>query len=239
MLSLSEILLTGYFWTVSAIGMVVTGCVCGLSYPFVDQKTFSRIYETVSGTIILNAMIIPGFWSFKITDLRKSKQFDRYIIISNHTSFIDTLLATQIPLKKKFIAARVFMNLPVFGWLCHAAGYVPVDKHDRSTTQPALGKSIKAMEDGCSFMIYPEGQRSDNHKILLPFKTGAFRLSQETGVPILPVVMKGTAQGMRFGGICNFANLELIIGEPIYVGKTREELLDTVDDVRKFMESHI
>ena len=48
-------------------------------------------------------------------------------------------------------------------------------------------------------MIFPEGTRSRDAR-LLPFKKGAFRLAIECGVPVLPVVVSGTAAGFQKGG---------------------------------------
>jgi 1-acyl-sn-glycerol-3-phosphate acyltransferase len=50
-----------------------------------------------------------------------------------------------------------------------------------------------------SVMLFPEGTRSRTGK-LLPFKSGAFRLAAETGFPVLPIALHGTAQGMPKGG---------------------------------------
>ncbi len=239
MIPIHEIIITLYFWIVASCSTLVTLVVCAVCYPFVDQKTFARIYELFSGFIILNCMTLPGIWTFKIIDLRADKTFDRYIMISNHASFIDTLLTTQIPLKKKYIMAKVFSKIPVFGWLCLASGHVPVDKNDKSTTEPAVEKSVKAMSDGCSFLIYPEGRRSSDPLSLLPFKTGAFRLSQKTGVPILPIVIRGTGKGMRIGAICSFADMEIVIGDPIQVEQGWENIKPAIERSREFISKHL
>jgi 1-acyl-sn-glycerol-3-phosphate acyltransferase len=47
-------------------------------------------------------------------------------------------------------------------------------------------------------MIFPEGTRSRNGA-LQGFKSGAFRLAIEAGVPVLPVAVSGTAAGLPKG----------------------------------------
>jgi 1-acyl-sn-glycerol-3-phosphate acyltransferase len=47
-------------------------------------------------------------------------------------------------------------------------------------------------------MVFAEGTRSRDGR-LLPFKSGAFRLAIETGVPVLPVAVNGTGPGMPKG----------------------------------------
>jgi 1-acyl-sn-glycerol-3-phosphate acyltransferase len=63
----------------------------------------------------------------------------------------------------------------------------------------AVAKARAYLQRGMSVMIFPEGTRSRDAR-LLPFKKGAFRLAIETGVPVLPVVVSGTAAGFQKGG---------------------------------------
>lgn len=236
---LLDLLLTLYFWTIAIIGLIVTFFTCIILYPFIDQKTFSRLYESITGYTIIYAMTIPGFWDLKITDLRKDKSWagKRYIIVANHRSFIDSLVTVVFPLKKKFMVGRIFTQIPVFGWLAKTSGHVPVDKNDASTTFDAVDRAVKTMEDGCSFMIYPEGQRSRSGK-MMKFKTGAYRMSQITGIPILPVCLKGTNKGMRFGAIVSTANIELIIGEPFNVPDGWSSIHRYIDHTKSFIKEY-
>ncbi len=238
MTQIYEIAITIYLGLVLILTFLISIPILAVCYPFVDEKTFARINEVIGGTLLLKAMTIPGFWSFKITDLRKNKDFDgRYIIISNHASFIDFILICQFPNYKKFIMAEKFTKIPIFGTICKGCGHVFVDRFKRNTTQVALDKCIDSMKDGCSFVMFPEGRRSENPYKLLPFKTGAFRLSQRTGVPILPVVIKGSGEAMPVGDICHLANIELVVGEPIQIESDWEDIKThpAIEQVRSFI----
>jgi 1-acyl-sn-glycerol-3-phosphate acyltransferase len=46
------------------------------------------------------------------------------------------------------------------------------------------------MRQGVSFLIYPEGTRSPDGR-LLPFRRGAFVLAIKAGVPVVPVACSG------------------------------------------------
>lgn len=242
MIYIHEILLTIYFWLVTAITFMLTFIICIIVYPFLEQKTFTRVYERIAGYIILKSMTLPGFWSFTIINLHDTDFNDRYIFISNHGSFIDSLLLGQIPCTKKYIMSKTYYNVPLFGRLCEMSGHVFVNKHDKNSTQTAVDKCKEAMKDGSSFVLYPGGRRSDNPYTLLPFKTGAFRLSQSTGVPIIPLVIKGTGVGMGIGGICRVANLEIIVGHPLLVGSEgsgQENVQKAITETRLFIQEHL
>ena len=233
---ITDLLLTIYFWSVTAISLLFTYLLLLILYPFVSQKTFSRLYELIPGYIILYSMIIPGFWNLTIKDYRKDTSWTnkRYIIVANHLSFIDSLVACVFPLKKKFMIGKIFTKIPVFGWLSLSSGHIPVDKDDPSTTIDAVKRSVKTMSDGSSFMLYPEGKRSVTGE-LLEFKTGAYRISQETGVPILPICLRNTEKGMRIGGIVSFANMEIIIGEPFQVESGWDNVNNCINKTKQFI----
>ena len=82
-------------------------------------------------------------------------------------------------------------------------------------------------------IIFPEGTRSRDGK-LLPFKKGAFVAAIHLGVPIVPVVCKGTTRIMPKGEYLSIlpGKVELVVLEPIATaGLTyddRDRLRDTV-----------
>ena len=225
---LTSLLLTIYFWSVSIVCLVFTYFICLIIYPFVDQKTFSRVYETLAGKLSLYFMTVPGFWNLTIRDRRKYKNWNyigkcgqikslQYVIIANHVSFIDSMVTSMIPLKKKFMIGKVFTKYPVFGWLTEKSGFVHAEKGNTELNKLAVGKAIKAMEDKSSFILYPQGQRVKNIKEMGKFKTGAYRIAHQTGVPVLPLTIKGTEKAMPIGGWVYCADIEIIINEPFYV----------------------
>lgn len=55
----------------------------------------------------------------------------------------------------------------------------------------ALHVLLQKLREGSNVLIFPEGSRETQGR-LLPFKKGAFALSIESGVPIVPVVISGT-----------------------------------------------
>ena len=227
---MKQIFLTVYFWTVSTVLILTTFITCLICRPFVDDKTFSRIYELITGNVLIYFMTIPGFWNLKVKDRRLDKSWDnkQYIIIANHLSFVDTMFMSIIPLKKKYMVGYIFTKIPVFGWLTKSSGYIHADKHKPEINKDAVTKAIDAIyKDGCSFAIYPEGQRELKPYNFERFKTGAYRIAHNTKIPILPITLKGTAEAMPIGGLVNFSDIEITIDEPFYV---------TDDDYSKYIE---
>lgn len=229
MYKIYHILLTVYFIIMLLTLSLISLPILLIIYPFVSQKKFNRITEQ-SGILLLKIMTIVNIWSIKVTDLRKNKSFNgQYVLVSNHSSYIDTLLMWKTPLYKKFMVAKKFTKIPVFGWFCKTGGHISVDRFDPKTTSNAIDKALQTIKDGSSFVMYPEGTRSSDPSILLPFKTGAFRLAKRANIPILPITIKGAGAAWPVGGLCTPSNIEIIIGEPVYV----ENIEASIDDVRK------
>jgi len=236
-------LLTGYAWLITAIATIISFLICHiLMFMDAPQIVVNITLEYIMSTIIFTAMGM--FWSVKITDLRSTDDHhdiknEQTIFVANHSSFIDTLLFTLIPNTKKFMMSEKFAKIPLFGNLCHKGGHVCVNNNNDESKRTAIKRAAEAMKDGSSFIIYPEGKRSDNPYRLLEFRKGAFRLAQLTGKKITPVVLLNSHKGMPIGGLCYPAEMEIIIGEPFEV-ESGEGGIDIVNDhVRKFISKHI
>ena len=224
-----SLLLSIYFWSCSVLALLVTFVICILSYPFISQKSFARLYECLTAYTVLYCMTVPGFWKLKITDNRKDKrwtEFDdedfefkdkQYIITANHMSFIDSLITVTLPVCKKFMIGKIFTKAPVFGWLTMTSGFVPAERGNEELNRLAVDRAVKSMEDGSSFQIFPEGMRQKIPYSFEKFKTGAYRIAYITEKPILPITLKGTEKAMPIGGWVYPANIEIIIDEPFNV----------------------
>jgi 1-acyl-sn-glycerol-3-phosphate acyltransferase len=68
---------------------------------------------------------------------------------------------------------------------------VPVDRGNREAGIAAVRAAAAVLRRGINMLIYVEGHRSFDGK-LLPFKKGPFYLAMECGVPVVPVTIAGT-----------------------------------------------
>jgi 1-acyl-sn-glycerol-3-phosphate acyltransferase len=69
---------------------------------------------------------------------------------------------------------------------------------DRSNSPAAVESAKLATENlrlGKSYVVYPEGTRSRDGK-MLPFKKGAFMMAIDAGVPVVPVTVSGATRIM-------------------------------------------
>ena len=114
-----------------------------------------------------------------------------YILISNHQSIADILVALHLHQSFKFIAKKELFLIPFFGWAMTLAGYIPLVRGNQQSAKQAVLKAKILIEKGVSVLFFPEGTRSPDGEIHL-FKIGAFKLAAEMNVPIVPIVIDGT-----------------------------------------------
>lgn len=124
-----------------------------------------------------------------------------FVIVANHESFCDILvLLAHLPMQVRFLAKRSVFRVPVLGWSIAAAGFVPVDREDRSRGTGTVEAALRRLSGGRSVVIFPEETRTRTGD-LLPFKRGAAHLALRSGLPILPVALAGTFQVLRRGSL--------------------------------------
>ena len=82
-----------------------------------------------------------------------------------------------------------YYNIFLIGWGCRKVGCFPVkqDKVDAA----AIKNSLKTLKEGKPLGIFPEGGRSKDGK-LEKGKAGVAMLALRSGVPVIPVGIKGT-----------------------------------------------
>jgi 1-acyl-sn-glycerol-3-phosphate acyltransferase len=136
--------------------------------------------------------LIP-LWKIIIEGREKAVRGTTYVIISNHKSLIDVLVANCLRYRYKWISKIENMKLPVLGWYLRMADYITVDRGDDESKAEMLSRSYNSIKNGTSIMIFPEGTRIPGSGIGF-FRRGAFALALNANVPLLPVLIDGTGE---------------------------------------------
>ncbi|CAN5680247.1 lysophospholipid acyltransferase family protein [soil metagenome] len=119
-----------------------------------------------------------------------------YVIMSNHQSHYDIpVLYHVLGGNIRMVAKKELFRVPVFGRAMEAAGFISVDRSNRTRAVASLNKAKEVLARGLSVFIAPEGTRSKTGE-LLPFKKGGFNLAIDMGLPILPVSIDGTRHAL-------------------------------------------
>lgn len=114
-----------------------------------------------------------------------------YILVANHQSIADILVALHLHQSFKFIAKKELFWIPFLGWAMTLTDYIPLLRGNQQSGKQAVLRAKHFIEKGVSVLFFPEGTRSPDGAIH-SFKTGAFKLAAEMNVPVVPMVIDGT-----------------------------------------------
>jgi len=139
-----------------------------------------------------------------------------YIFLANHQSMFDIpLVIATVPVQLRFAAKRSLFRIPVFGWAIAAGGFIPVDRGDREKARNTFSAAQERLGRGTSVLLFPEGSRSLDG-LVHPFQRGGFLLALKTGLPIVPVGIRGTLGRQRRGSYkIRGGGVEVHYGAPI------------------------
>lgn len=134
-------------------------------------------------------------WTVRIEGRERIRPDATYVMIANHQSFADILVLFRLFAHFKWVSKIEIFRIPFIGWNMVLNRYVPLRRGDRQSVARMLDAALARLAEGSSVMIFPEGTRSADGR-LKPFKPGAFLLAKRARVPILPIVIEGTARAL-------------------------------------------
>ena len=160
-----------------------------LLYAYVT-KDIGPLYHTSTFLAITGVRLV----GVKIRESGKEnfKPGRNYIFMSNHASNLDPPIEIpRIRGRCSVLVKKELFRIPILGTGMRLARLVPVDRSNREAAIESVREGVQVLQTGLNMMIYPEGTRSADGK-LLPFKKGPFHLAMESGVPIIPMTILGT-----------------------------------------------
>ena len=149
------------------------------------------------------------------------------IFVINHQSVLDGYLTPALVKRDYFMMGKMEAgDVPVLGQMLKDAGFILFDRTNREAAIAACDDAAQRIKQGYSLCISPEGTRSYS-KRMEPFKKGAFHIALQTGVPIVPIVVKNASELWPRGQ--NFVRpgtLHIEILKPIATSNWTKETLD-------------
>jgi 1-acyl-sn-glycerol-3-phosphate acyltransferase len=138
------------------------------------------------------------------------------IAVANHPSWIDPLaLASVMPPSFRFVAAEALEHQGLKGFVLRRLGHQFVERHERELGVADTSRLTALVRAGQSLVIFPEG-RLARAPGLRAFHMGAFVVAAETGVPLVPVAIRGTRTILRpEHHFPRRGAVDIVVGEPI------------------------
>jgi 1-acyl-sn-glycerol-3-phosphate acyltransferase len=138
--------------------------------------------------------VMPA-WSVSIENRNKINTKKTYMIVSNHQSQLDILLAFRLFVPFKWVSKAEVFKLPFIGWNMTLNRYIKLFRGNRESAHKMMSECAGVLSNGNSIYFFPEGTRSATG-IMKEFKSGAFVLAKKMGVSILPIAINGTRKAL-------------------------------------------
>ena len=159
------------------------------------------------------------------------------VVMANHQSALDIpvlLVAMPAELRTAFWAKDSLFRVPFLGRAMRAMGFVPVDRSRRRSAVSVIASSLELVRGGRSVLVFPEETYGPPEE-LLAFQRGGFVLALKTGLPIVPVGIRGTREALPPDArMVSPARLEVRVGTPIATAgrgtSSRSELVEETRD---------
>jgi 1-acyl-sn-glycerol-3-phosphate acyltransferase len=129
-----------------------------------------------------------------------------------------------------YVFKRELLMIPFFGW---AMGRLDMIHIDRSKRAEAWGKVAeqgrRLMARGIWVIMFPEGTRTPRGSQGV-YKSGATRLAQATGAPVVPIAVTSARCWPRKSFVLRPGLIEISIGRPVAVaGRDPEQVMREIE----------
>ncbi len=160
---------------------------------------FHSQFAAAVRTFLQSILIYPLLGLFVRLEIEGQGQIEGLdgpcIIIGNHTSHLDSLVALRaLPRRLRghcavAAAADYWFNRPLLGFFVHSLfNAFPMVRS--GFARASLEQAVNWIEGGGALLLFPEGTRSLNGEIQ-PFRKGIGWLVVTTGAPVIPLYISG------------------------------------------------
>lgn len=144
------------------------------------------------------------------------------LLIANHTSYADPpIVGTACARPVNFMAKAELFDMPVLGAAISRTRAFPVRRG--AGDRAALRRGVRLLRQGGILLIFPEGTRSPNGR-LLPPEHGAAFIALASGAPVVPVGIDGADRLLPLHSpVFRPAKLRVRFGPPVDLSRWQEQ----------------
>ncbi|MDE6168876.1 MAG: 1-acylglycerol-3-phosphate O-acyltransferase, partial [Acetatifactor sp.] len=117
------------------------------------------------------------------------------LYVANHRSYFDIVLTYALfPGITGYVAKKEMKKWPLLNvWMANIQCLF-LDRENIKEGLKTILLGVEKVKKGISICIFPEGTRNKVNDTFLPFHEGSFKIAEKGGVPVIPMVIAGSAQ---------------------------------------------
>lgn len=137
------------------------------------------------------------------------------LLVSNHQSFLDPILATlALPRECSYMARDTLFRRPAFGRLIRFLNAFPVKRG--TADLGAIRETLRRLKRGELVLTFPEATRTPDGSIG-PMRAGVILLARKTRVPVVPALILGAFESWpRTAKLPVPRPIRVVYGPPLY-----------------------
>ena len=225
-----------------------------IAAPLFIVATFITALVTSIGSLLFNGHFWgywpPHYWCkftcwilFIKVKVKGRENIDKntsYIFVANHQGAFDIFsIYGFLDHNFKWLMKKSLEKIFMVGPACRRAGHIFVDDSKISAIKNTILQAEDTLKDGMSLVIFPEGSRSWDGK-MIPFKRGAFMLASEFNLPVVPLTIDGSFRRMpRYTYNVTPGKITLTIHKPICPGEKGFQTKVLMAQCREEIESSL
>ena len=167
----------------------------------------------------------------RVVGLRHVPREGAVLLVSNHQSYMDPILATMdIPREGNYMARDSLFKNPLFGRMIAYLNAFPVRRNTADLA--AIKESLRRLKQGKALLLFPEGTRTVDGRIQ-PMLPGLGAIAKKARVPIVPTLIDGVFQAWPrhrpFPGVGNvIVEYDRPISPAQFQSLTADELMNMI-----------
>ena len=144
------------------------------------------------------AALFLGGVRIRVINAERARRHPCCVFVANHVSNVEAPALFAVLPRVAVIIKDSLGRIPLLGYTMRLGGFVSVNRGEKHSRKRALEAATRTLQGGISMLIFPEGTRNPNPK-LLPFRVGPFQMAIEAGVPIVPITVHNASSLMPKG----------------------------------------
>ncbi len=182
-----------------------------------EQENDSKFYRTMAH-LYIDLVMILGRVEVRTAGLEKTPADGRFLLVCNHICDLDSVMLLKCFPKSQlaFIGKQEIKHYPLVGQAMHKMLCQFINReNDREALKTILRCIQIIKEDKASVVVFPEGYVSLDGR-LRHFRSGALKIAQKAGVPIV---------------VCTVSNTKRMMADLLHLRKSwaRVHLVDVID----------
>jgi len=185
MMKILRLLYTGYILFAFVILFLIFFFLLLIPIVFPSQHKLVGIFNRWWAYALFLLIALP--WKREVRGKLDPKR--QYIFCPNHFSYADIPIMGLNPHNAIFVGKNDMEHIPLFGFM-YKKLHITVDRANMNSRVNTFKRSLKAIDEGKSLVIYPEGGIvTTGEPVMGRFKDGAFRIAIEKQIAIVPVTI--------------------------------------------------